>query len=463
MSGAPATWGRWGGVLLAWTLGMIPVGCGGAAPAVPGELTWSDTVVTASDSHRLAAEVGRLVVGPEAGTVELSLLRLPRTRPAGVPLVYLGPWPGESAAEALLTRPTPVLDSLRARGDVVAVDLRGSGGSVPRGWCGEFDWPFEGRGRPGTGWVRRIGSACADSARRAGLDVADLLPGAAARDLEVLRVAFGADRLVLLGDGFGADVAVAYAARHPERVERLALLRPRGAGGLERSRRYERVLLELAAEDSATGPDMPMLSALAAAGDSLLGRVIAAPARDGHLVLLSEWDLRRKVAHHLSRGSGLDSLPGELRGMARGEWLPLADYVHDARKTKPLSYVAVANACAEMATRSAPVDTAGYFAGIVDWPYAELCATVGPAGTRSPDLPPAGAPRLPTLTVRGARDPAQAPLSLVEAGPGLILIRIVHGSGAGDPLLEPAALSAVLRYLSGEVVDDDTLSAEPTP
>jgi proline iminopeptidase len=42
-------------------------------------------------------------------------------------------------------------------------------------------------------------------------------------DLEELRVHLGLDRMVLLGHSHGGIVAIAYAARHPERVERLIL------------------------------------------------------------------------------------------------------------------------------------------------------------------------------------------------------------------------------------------------
>ncbi len=45
-------------------------------------------------------------------------------------------------------------------------------------------------------------------------------------DVEALRERLGLDRLTLLGHSAGSNLAVLYAARHPERVDRLVLLTP---------------------------------------------------------------------------------------------------------------------------------------------------------------------------------------------------------------------------------------------
>ena len=50
----------------------------------------------------------------------------------------------------------------------------------------------------------------------------------AVEDLEALRISLGQDRLILLGHSWGAMLAMAYAAAHPERVDRLVLI---GSGG----------------------------------------------------------------------------------------------------------------------------------------------------------------------------------------------------------------------------------------
>lgn len=51
-----------------------------------------------------------------------------------------------------------------------------------------------------------------------------LSPRGSAEDIEDLRLALGADKIAILGHSFGGAVAQAYAAAHPERVERLVLM-----------------------------------------------------------------------------------------------------------------------------------------------------------------------------------------------------------------------------------------------
>ena len=55
-------------------------------------------------------------------------------------------------------------------------------------------------------------------------------------DLEALRLAWGIDRLVIAGYSWGALLALLYAIRHPERVERLALVSPAPAWRAMRDR-----------------------------------------------------------------------------------------------------------------------------------------------------------------------------------------------------------------------------------
>ena len=52
-------------------------------------------------------------------------------------------------------------------------------------------------------------------------------------DIEALRVELGVDRLAIVGPGYGGYVAQRYAMRHPEHVEKLLLLSPVDAAGLD--------------------------------------------------------------------------------------------------------------------------------------------------------------------------------------------------------------------------------------
>ncbi len=65
-------------------------------------------------------------------------------------------------------------------------------------------------------------------------------------DVEVLRNHLGLDRIDLLGHSAGANIAVQYAAQHPQRVGRLALITPSTrAVGLEADAAMRRAIAEL--------------------------------------------------------------------------------------------------------------------------------------------------------------------------------------------------------------------------
>ena len=88
-----------------------------------------------------------------------------------------------------------------------------------------------------------------------------------AADLEALRVRLGLHRMVLLAHSYGAQVAAAYAATHPERVERLVLVSPGPLDPTDTS------------PGNATG-DLP-----AATRADLAGRVLAPRPLLGYLLL----------------------------------------------------------------------------------------------------------------------------------------------------------------------------------
>lgn len=71
----------------------------------------------------------------------------------------------------------------------------------------------------GRSYVRYDARGCGMSQR----DVSDISFEALVRDLETVADASGFERFALVGHSHGAAVAIAYAVRHPERVERLVL------------------------------------------------------------------------------------------------------------------------------------------------------------------------------------------------------------------------------------------------
>jgi pimeloyl-ACP methyl ester carboxylesterase len=127
-----------------------------------------------------------------------------RVEGEGIPLVCL---PGGPMRDSIYLGD---LGGLSARRQLIALDLRGTGQSaIPE-------------------------------------DAASYRCDRLADDVEALREHLGLDRFDLLGHSAGANITVQYAARHPQRVSRLALITPSTrAVGLEASSDMRREIIRL--------------------------------------------------------------------------------------------------------------------------------------------------------------------------------------------------------------------------
>ena len=108
-------------------------------PTVSAGLELEPFVFRADDGSEVSAERGRLRV-PEhhrrsdpGGTITLGFVRFRSTASdPGPPIVYLAGGPGSSGIAAARGRRFEVFMALRAAADVIALDQRGVGASVPR-------------------------------------------------------------------------------------------------------------------------------------------------------------------------------------------------------------------------------------------------------------------------------------------------------------------------------------------
>jgi pimeloyl-ACP methyl ester carboxylesterase len=147
------------------------------------------------------------------GELSLHIRRQPAKPSRGV-VLFLAGGPGQASAQILPL----VLDEVRQLFPgytVAASDQRGSGDSSPL-HCAAFeqtvaiDWDE----------VDDFAERCAE---QLGPARAAFTTREAAEDLDAVRAALGADRVILYGTSYGTKLALAYALAHPDRVERLLL------------------------------------------------------------------------------------------------------------------------------------------------------------------------------------------------------------------------------------------------
>jgi pimeloyl-ACP methyl ester carboxylesterase len=153
--------------------------------------------------------------GTVPGRVSLLVKRVRARRAAGAtlpPLVVLAGGPGQSATGAFSGEALGVLHPAYARRDLIVFDQRGTGRSgLLR--CRRLERAN----------LLRAGPAAAACAASLGPRRAFYTSRESADDLEAIRAGLGAKRIALFGTSYGTKLALGYAKRYPDHVERLVL------------------------------------------------------------------------------------------------------------------------------------------------------------------------------------------------------------------------------------------------
>src|ERR1700722_14869261 len=183
------------------------------------------TYPTESGSYR--ADCGTLVVAENRADPRSRLIALPVTRIVArsseplAPIFYLNGGPG-------VTNMTfPQASRLAAQHDVVMVGYRGVDGSSVLN-CPEVTAALENSadflGKASLSAYSRAFASCAKRLERSGVDPPGTTLAEQADDIEAARVALGYQRIDLLSESAGTRLAMIYAERYPNSVDRSAMV-----------------------------------------------------------------------------------------------------------------------------------------------------------------------------------------------------------------------------------------------
>ncbi len=382
--------------------------------------------------------------------------------PAATPVLVLGGGPGLGAvrrADELADRLEPVLGS---GADLLVMDPYGTGASDVLA-CPVATAAWEAATLAASAPDALVAAARAFAPAciaEAGIDPAAgvFAHDRAAEDVEAVRSALGIERLVIYAESYGARIARAYAARHPERAERLVLDAPVEPHPMLETWRPR--VAEL-------GHSVRELLAWCASDAACVTSFAAEPA-DVYAILRS-----RARSGTLAPGTGLaafDRLVALLVGDPEGR-LELLRLLAEARRGNPAPLAEHLDVLRDgVAAPEAFSDAAYHAAQCADWqwevadPEARAAALVGlidPADALTPayvlarDLPcafwssagvpaePPAGPLPPTLVV--AADPDWA-------APAALTGSIADELGGPRIVVEQGPHIAVGR--SGDCVDD---------
>jgi pimeloyl-ACP methyl ester carboxylesterase len=315
-------------------------------PRRAGDLFLVPYLVRTDDGRKvIPGEFGRLVVPVDrrdvgAGLAEVAFVRLRSTSPRpGAPIVYLAGGPGSSGIANLRQgrATTRVLLRLREVGDVIVVDQRGTGLSVPTLGCpGTVQLALDAvPSAAEVGQARRQSvEECAAFWRAAGVSLAGYNSEQSADDIADIREALGYERMSLIGGSYGSHLGLIVLRRHGREVDRTVFT------GIHAPSDYpvylpsalDRQLLtvhEAVKADSALSRHIPDFLALVR---ELGERLDRAPAQvrvkdplsdDSVTIVVGKRDL------HAAIGSGLGlrgyrgyilQLPANLHALSEGRW-----------------------------------------------------------------------------------------------------------------------------------------------
>jgi prolyl oligopeptidase len=469
---------------LHWQLGVPP---GGIQDEAAGSVSIVPYTFRAR-SGAVEAELGELTVpesrrSPSGRTIRLAFVRFPSTAETpGPPIVFLAGGPGGSGIEAAGGPLFPLFMALRAAGDVIALDQRGTGLSRPELPCREA-WllPYD---RPATeedvvGAAIEHSRSCAAALRAGGIDLDAYNVQESADDLEDLRRALGAPKLSLWGTSYGSQLALTAIRRHEASLDRIVLAGVLGPDQTLRSPREVQAQLaevgRLAQADPQMGAAVPDLLELMR---RVLGRLEREPVtarvddpigKAAVEIRLGPFDLRWMTAERLGSRDGIRSLPSLYLAMDRGDFSALARFAFRNRKGWLGSAVPYVTQCASVSSdeRLARIrsEEAGALLGSVsNLPFPGICRgwEISPL---APELRSPVVSRLPALLISGSLDGRTPPADAEEVRRGLPngVHLILEGAVHGNDLLvsSPGIARTILDFLRGAEVRPDRIPLPP--
>ena len=222
-------------------MGTMPASAGAEPAAAPihtaPALKLEPIAFKLRDGSSLAAEQGSFEVPEQRGsaasrTIGIGFVRFKSTSAhPGPPIVYLAGGPGGSGVDAARGPRQPIFLALRALGDVIAFDQRGTGlsNAIPPCTASAAPDPTGGIDEANlTAYYRRTLTSCLATWRSAGVAVEGYTTPESADDLDDLRKALGVPKLQLWGISYGTHLALATMRRHPEAIDRVVLASAEG-------------------------------------------------------------------------------------------------------------------------------------------------------------------------------------------------------------------------------------------
>jgi len=403
-------------------------------------------------------------------TFALRFVRYKSTSPdPGHPAVYLAGGPGGSGISSMNSDRARVFLALLDERDFIAFDQRGVGQSEPGrlqvdpGPALSLDEPTD---------LDEYCRLAQDVARRTlamlkerGIDPAALTTEQSADDLDDLRKAVGAEKLVLWGSSYGTHLSLAAARQHPESFAALILAGTEGPDHTFKlpsniQKNLER-LGELVALDPAYAQLMPdFVGTVEQVLSDLEKHPDAVTIIPGLAATVSKWDLQKALSSPMGSRRSMQEIPAIIYAMAHGERFKLATTVMGLRRVGSPSAMSLCMDCASWATeprleqirREAGETVLG---AAIDFPFPCVCEVEGMPRLGDDFRAPLESD-IPVLFISGTLDGRTPFSNAKEIAEGFSNARhlVIRNASHGGDLFtsSPKILEAVRMFLRGETL-----------
>lgn len=456
----------------------------------PPQVRWEPYETMGVDGRPLVGRLGRITV-PEhraAGTdatIEIAFVHFETDAPdPGPPIVFLAGGPGGSGIEGCVGPATGRRARLLDHCDVIGVDQRGTGLSVPNLFEGPdtsyvlpFDEPLSKRAVIEAD--RAAITECVSYWREQGVDLEAYNTEESADDIDDVRRALGFDEVIPFGASYGSHLGLAYLRRHGEHVARAVLTKVEGPDATWKlpsqiQAQVDRIH-DLAAADPAVSAALPDLrGTLRDLIERLDDEPVTVPVRgaDGatHDVVCGGYDLQRVVGSFLADRVRLENLPMFLLTTANGDHQFFGELAYENRLAPSVSAMTIMMDCSSGGTgarmrriaREARDDD-NLLSDAFDGYYSAICRACGDPDLGDDFRGPIACDA-PVLFVSGtldARTPPGNVEELIDGFPNAVHV-VVDGVGhAPRELLLPDYCELLLDFVAGGDVQGVELALPP--
>lgn len=200
----------------------------------PGEeaITFTAASGETVDAFRGGFEAPENRADPESRMIPVRYMRFPATgEDPGPPIVYLAGGPGGSGIGTARGRRFPLFMAMRAFGDVIALDQRGTGEAKDTPTCRssitpELDERYSAE-EIAEGYRMAV-DECGAFWRSEDVDVAGYTTRESVADLDALRAHLGAETITLWGISYGSHLALAALKEMDDRIDRVVVASAEG-------------------------------------------------------------------------------------------------------------------------------------------------------------------------------------------------------------------------------------------